>query len=98
MATYILRDGQMVEKETGKPMLSEDERRAPVPIPRVFGDFEGYASPVTGEWIEGRRARAADLKKHGCVPAADLKPYNYQPRFRNRKFAEKRGLVHLLDE
>ena len=25
--------------------------------PRVFGDYEGYESPASGKWIEGKRAR-----------------------------------------
>jgi putative FmdB family regulatory protein len=36
--------------------------------PRVFGDYEGYESPATGKWIEGRRAREEDLKASGCQP------------------------------
>jgi len=36
--------------------------------PRVFGDYEGYESPSTGRWIEGRRAREADLRMSGCRP------------------------------
>lgn len=34
--------------------------------PFVQGDYEGYQSPITGEWIEGRRAHREDLKRHGC--------------------------------
>jgi hypothetical protein len=34
--------------------------------PNVHADFEGYRSPVTGEWIEGRRAHREDLRRHGC--------------------------------
>jgi putative FmdB family regulatory protein len=33
--------------------------------PRVFGDFEGYESPVSGRWIEGRRQRAEDFARTG---------------------------------
>lgn len=36
--------------------------------PRVFGDYEGYESPATGRWVEGRRARAEDLRVSGCRP------------------------------
>lgn len=36
--------------------------------PRVFGDYEGYESPATGRWVEGRRARAEDLAVSGCRP------------------------------
>lgn len=36
--------------------------------PRVFGDFEGYESPASGKWIEGRRARAEDFARTGTRP------------------------------
>jgi hypothetical protein len=57
------------------------------------GDTPGYTSPVTGEWIEGRRARRYDLEKHNCIDQREIA----QPRkFKNRRFAEKRGLTHLM--
>lgn len=34
--------------------------------PAVRGDYAGYNCPVTGNWIEGRRAHEENLKKHGC--------------------------------
>ena len=34
--------------------------------PFVRGDLPGYRSPVTGRWIEGRRARREDLAATGC--------------------------------
>ena len=36
--------------------------------PAVFGDYEGYTSPIDGKWVEGRRARDEDMKRHGCRP------------------------------
>jgi hypothetical protein len=36
--------------------------------PAVFGDLPGYESPVTGKWIEGKRARREDLKRTGSRP------------------------------
>lgn len=36
--------------------------------PRVFGDYEGYLSPSTGRWVEGRRQREDDLRRSGCRP------------------------------
>ena len=36
--------------------------------PRVFGDYEGYESPATGRWVEGRRAREEDMRVSGCRP------------------------------
>lgn len=34
--------------------------------PLVHADLEGYACPITGKWIEGRRAHVENLKQHGC--------------------------------
>ena len=34
--------------------------------PMVKGDYPGYSCPITGKWIEGRRAHEENLKKHGC--------------------------------
>lgn len=34
--------------------------------PAVRGDYAGYSCPVTGAWIEGRRAHEENLRKHGC--------------------------------
>ena len=29
-------------------------------------DYQGYSCPVTGNWIEGKKAHEENLKKHGC--------------------------------
>jgi len=34
--------------------------------PTVRGDYPGYACPITGNWIEGRRAHEENLRKHNC--------------------------------
>lgn len=36
--------------------------------PRVFSDLEGYESPASGKWIEGKRAREADFRETGTRP------------------------------
>lgn len=36
--------------------------------PEVWDDLPGYESPIDGRWVEGRRARREDLKRHGCRP------------------------------
>jgi hypothetical protein len=36
--------------------------------PRVFGDYEGYESPASGRWIEGKRAREEDFRRTGTRP------------------------------
>lgn len=97
MPVYVFRGGRMVDKATGEPMLPEGPREGPFPCPMTFGDIEPYRSPVDGRYVSGRRAKRDDLKRTGCVDAADL-PSPTQGRFRNRRFAEKRGLTHLLKE
>lgn len=37
-----------------------------VAAPMVVGDYAGYNCPITGDWIEGRKAHEANLAKHGC--------------------------------
>lgn len=34
----------------------------------VCDDLPGYQSPIDGRWVEGRRARAEDLRRNGCHP------------------------------
>ena len=52
--------------------------------PRVFSDYEGYTSPASGQWIEGRRQRLEDLKRTGCRPYEEGE----------REDAEKRRVMH----
>lgn len=96
MPTYIYdkEQGIMVDKATGLPMLNQAEKAAPLQVPRVFGDYEGYKSPVDGSWIEGRRARKYDMEKNNCVDGND---FSSGPKgLKNERFAKKRGLEHLL--
>lgn len=32
----------------------------------VRSDYPGYDCPITGKWIEGRRAHEENLARHGC--------------------------------
>ena len=85
----------MVDKETGLPMLTPEERARPPQMPRVVSDEEGYRSPIDGSWIEGRRARRYDLEKNNAIDARDLsKP----KKLKNERFAKKRGLNDLLEQ
>ncbi len=85
----------MVDKATGLPMLNQEERAREPQCPRVFGDFEAYASPIDGTIVEGRRARRYDLEKNNCVDANELgSPTG--GKLKNERFAKKHGLEHLL--
>lgn len=37
-----------------------------IEAPAVFGDYEGYVSPATGKWVEGKKQHIEDLKQSGC--------------------------------
>ena len=80
----------MVDKDTRAPMNQPD---APMATPMVMRDTPGYASPIDGKWIDGRRARKYDLQKNNCVDAGDMAP----KKLKNAKFAAKHGMTHLLD-
>lgn len=96
MPKFVLRDGRLVDKDTGLPMLNQEERARPLQTPASYSDLPGYRSPIDGSWIEGRRARKYDLEKNGCVDANEL---SSGPRkLKNAKFAAKHGLSHLLEQ
>lgn len=86
----------MVDKATGLPMLNQEERARDLQSPMTYGDTPGYRSPIDGSWIEGRRARRYDLEKNNCVDAGDFGPKGGR-KLKNKRFAEKRGLTHLLE-
>jgi putative FmdB family regulatory protein len=44
--------------------LTEMQRM--IAAPRVQADYPGYSCPITGKWVEGRKAHAENLKRHGC--------------------------------
>jgi hypothetical protein len=89
-ATYVLRNGELVEKKTGAVMAV---RPGPVAAPMVMKDIPDYRSPIDGRMIGSRSTRREDLKRNNCVewdPA--LSPTRGKPEFKNARFAKKHGL------
>lgn len=84
-----------VDPKTREPMPIP-ERDGPQ-CPQVIPDTPGYQSPVTGEWIEGRRARRYDLERHNCVEyeptanAPDPERFGEKKRQKAKEDAEKRS-------
>lgn len=93
MTTYVFDKalGVMVDRDTRAPMVDPD---APLAAPMVLRDTQGYASPIDGKWVEGRRARRYDLEKNNCVDANDLGGLG--GKLKNERFAQKHGLERLL--
>jgi hypothetical protein len=61
------------------------EQRAPMVIP----DIEGYQSPVTGLWVEGRKQRREDLKRTNSRPWEGLAQERKEAA-RQQAYAEER--------
>ena len=51
MAKYVKRGGRWVHFQTGEPMLTEDQRKAPLAVPMIISDIPEYASPIDGRMI-----------------------------------------------
>lgn len=62
--------------------------------PMVRGDYAGYNCPVTGQWIEGRRAHEENLKRHGCRV---LEP-GETDEFKRRRAAEDTAFENSISE
>ena len=71
MAVYVWRDGHWRDKKTGE-LMPLPEREGPCAPMAIIGDIAPYQSPVSGEVVTGRAGKRDDLKRHGCVDAADL--------------------------
>lgn len=65
MATYVMRNGSLVDKSTGEPMPQRE--RHEWTAPRIASDWEAIESPIDGKVYEGRKAYLEHLKRHDCV-------------------------------
>ena len=89
MPKYVWKDGGFRDPATGEAMSLPYAGQICAPLDTP--DTPGYRSPITGEWIEGRRARREDLKKHNCVDGGDMPRLN-GGKMRSEKFARAHGL------
>lgn len=69
-----------------KELVEVSSNRRQVKSAAVFGDLPGYESPVSGKWIEGRKARREDLKRTGCRP------------YEGREQEEKEARRHRIEQ
>jgi hypothetical protein len=75
MATYVMRNGLLVDKHTGERMpLPADWKPAK---PQIMPDMEPFVSPVSGELIGGRAQRREDMKRHDCIDGRDIPRRQY---------------------
>ena len=55
---------QLDRKEHCETCQTQMERQ--LAAPAVLGDYAGYSCPISGKWIEGRKAHEENLKRNGC--------------------------------
>jgi hypothetical protein len=85
---YVYRDGQMVERTTGEPMVTGDWQ----PVAPLIRDFSPYACPITGKEIRTPQQHADNLKRHGCVEYNEVAGQSrMNGKLKNKRFAKKLG-------
>ncbi len=84
-STLWLKIAQLEETQLCRVCATPLQRR--ISAPRVLGDYSGYSCPITGKWIEGRRAHAENLAKHGCRV---MESGEYEDAARFRRDSERR--------
>lgn len=85
--------GEMVEKGVFHAKRAGASKFSNVvPFPYVRGDLPPYRSPITGQIIEGRKARREDLARSGC---REIDPSEFKPIYKNYEFCQKRRLPYM---
>jgi putative FmdB family regulatory protein len=62
--------------------------------PMTGADYAGYDCPISGKWIEGRRAHIENLKRHNCR----LYEQGETQEFIRRKAAQREAETNRLVE
>lgn len=91
MAIYVRRDGVLVDKKTGEPLITSGKPPMRFPTPRI-STLEPYESPVTGKEITSWRERDRDLKESDSVDARDLPKDHKWIRGREAQKAEAKAM------
>ena len=63
----------------------------------VQPDLSGYSCPITGAWIDGRKAHQENLKRHGCrvYEAGETEQFKKRQADRQRDFERRtEEIVH----
>lgn len=69
-----------------------------ISAPRVFGDYEGYESPASGRWIDGKRQRIEDFARTGTRPYEDGEMQAAEVRRRDHETEIDRQIDTTVDE
>lgn len=75
--TFVFRDGQLVSKQTGEPLVTPKEFVG-IARPQVASDWAPVRSCIDGKIYDGRTAYTEHLRRHGCVIVGnDMPPSRY---------------------
>lgn len=66
--TYVMRDGQLVEKHLAVPLQENTG-------PFIMGDIQPYKSMINGEVVGSRSRHRALLREHGCIEVGNETRY-----------------------
>ena len=64
----------------------------------VSVDYAGYACPITGTWVEGKRAHQENLKRHGCRVLETGETEEARSRRRQEETALDRGVDETVEQ
>ena len=76
---------------SGKPMTKIIE------APAVVGDYEGYLSPATGKWVEGRKQHQEDLARSNCRILEPGESRMEMEKTRNRQAAAEKSIDEAVE-
>lgn len=94
MTVWVLRDGQLVDRDVAPP-LSPRGKRSPLPTPYTAGDIEPYRSMASGKEITSRSHRREDLKANNCreVDPSEKRGGYLNPKYERRYSKRARELA-----
>lgn len=64
----------------------------------VAVDYAGYACPITGTWVEGKKAHQENLKRHGCRVLETGETEEARSRRRQEETALDRGVDETVEQ
>lgn len=66
--------------------------------PNIQGDSQGYDCPVTGKWIEGKKAHKDNLRRHGCHVLEAGEKSDVEKRRKQEELSLDKAVDSTVDE
>lgn len=78
-----------IDERNSGPICCRKQMKLEIRPAWVRPDTPGYQSPVTGKWVEGKKARREDMKRAGARPWEGMAAEKSEAA-RQRKYAEQK--------